>query len=114
MAEAAFGVSEDLPELTVDKWQGAVRGQKRDKGRQHVQQGKESLALFFDYGFRFFARGDVKEYTADIIHLTGGIAEYLPPGLNPGNLPVLFPDAVFPDVNMVGLEGFNKFFVDLI
>ena len=62
-----------------------------------------------DYGFRGLARRDVKEYPADIINLTGRIAEYLPPGLNPGNLAVFFPDAVFPDVGFVGLEGLNKY-----
>ena len=90
MAGAALGVSEDLPELTVGERQGAVRRHETDKGRQHVQQGKEPLALLLDYGFRFLARRDVKGYTADVVNFPFRIAEYLSATLDPANLFHLF------------------------
>jgi hypothetical protein len=88
MAGVALGISEDLSELAVGERQGEVWRHQKDQGRQHVQEGKEPLALLVDDGFRSLVRRDVKEYSADIINLTRGIAEYLPLGLNPGNLAV--------------------------
>ena len=90
VAGAAFGVTEDLPELTVGERHGAVRRHETDKGRQHVQQGKEPLALLVDNGFRFLARRDIKGYTADVVNFPFGIAEYLPATLDPANRRHLF------------------------
>ena len=49
-----------------------------------------------ELGLQGLAGCDVEEYPADIVNLTGGIAEYLPLGLNPGNLAGLFSGGDIP------------------